>query len=942
MNTRASLLGAGVARGWSPLGPCLTPAACGRGAWSQLPSPPQRAGQLVARTRKLTGQSTEQISRDGGGGGGSIRGGNHGGGGGGGGGGSGGGGGGGGERHPRRALALATVKWTAAAAAAAAALVAAAPYALSHPLGLRLALATANLAVPAPVSFHLDRLEAGWQQPLQLHGLRIVERSSGSSSAGADGGLDGFRGASFDPSSSEEEEAAAAPPPQPAAAAAAGAAGAGGGARHRQRGRGTGGSAVASPPAAAAAGAGGARRRRTLVQVERLRTGQTLWQLLRGEQVEAIVSRPQVDCTFNAAGTPRLLAVLQQAGLVPVPHPAPKAPGVPPSTAAQAAVPPGGSQAGAGAAAGASGGSGSSGSGGGGSGGGTSGAGRGKAPVPAAELADARVAAATERARRDGNDSSDSDHEEHPLPSLAEAAAAAAAMTAAAKRKGQQQLRGAGAGPGDAGSGPAADGGAAGQPAAPPPVAQQQQQAAAMQAAAAGQRGAGAAGLASAAVQADDSDSDSDHEHAGLAAAAARRKAGGTRSSVTAMSPVALLGYMAPARPQRQQGAAPGSGNDGGGGGGGRGTPTAAKSWLPESLQQAGSAVALSGELRLGSAAVYLSDGALLVPSEFRELLGGHVHFEVLRGLAAIEEAAANELPAGEAAAAAGGGAARSMPQAPVSLRLDSQHMRFRLQGWQTARGFTYLHRPLEASMQFTPALGRYLFAYLHPALGGTVGLKSSTVVQAKLMPHDGLWPTNQATLQVEPLSVDVGESPVLRQSAGVLAVAAGKLKLGGSLRAELSPLQATLCSDGRLTAERLDIRIGLSPWKQGLHLVSWGSASLRPPAVLDATVCIPGDALAALGLPPLPEGAGLPLHIGGTPTQPQLEIASATKQLAVLVAKQQAAKLASSKNKDMPQAGSGGGSGSMLESRWLAEQLQQGLSGGSEEWGIQMPPPLA
>ena len=34
------------------------------------------------------------------------------------------------------------------------------------------------------------------------------------------------------------------------------------------------------------------------------------------------------------------------------------------------------------------------------------------------------------------------------------------------------------------------------------------------------------------------------------------------------------------------------------------------------------------------------------------------------------------------------------------------------------------------------------------------------------------------------------------------------------------------------------------------------------------------GDALAALGLPPLPEGAGLPLHIGGTPTQPQLEIA--------------------------------------------------------------------
>lgn len=40
------------------------------------------------------------------------------------------------------------------------------------------------------------------------------------------------------------------------------------------------------------------------------------------------------------------------------------------------------------------------------------------------------------------------------------------------------------------------------------------------------------------------------------------------------------------------------------------------------------------------------------------------------------------------------------------------------------------------------------------------------------------------------------------------------KLKLGGSFRAELSPLQATLSGDGRLAAERLDIRI-----KTGAHV---------------------------------------------------------------------------------------------------------------------------
>ena len=48
------------------------------------------------------------------------------------------------------------------------------------------------------------------------------------------------------------------------------------------------------------------------------------------------------------------------------------------------------------------------------------------------------------------------------------------------------------------------------------------------------------------------------------------------------------------------------------------------------------------------------------------------------------------------------------MPQTPVSMRLDSQLMQFKLQGWQTARGFTYLHKPIEGSMQFTPALSRW------------------------------------------------------------------------------------------------------------------------------------------------------------------------------------------------------------------------------------------
>ena len=40
----------------------------------------------------------------------------------------------------------------------------------------------------------------------------------------------------------------------------------------------------------------------------------------------------------------------------------------------------------------------------------------------------------------------------------------------------------------------------------------------------------------------------------------------------------------------------------------------------------------------------------------------------------------------------------------------------------------------------------RYLLTHLHPLLGGTVGMKGATVVEARLIPHDGLLPTSQVS----------------------------------------------------------------------------------------------------------------------------------------------------------------------------------------------------
>ncbi len=179
------------------------------------------------------------------------------------------------EPNPRRLLLLATLKWLAAAALVAAALLAALPAMLSHPAGLKLVLAAVNLASPLALTVHLDAVQLGWQQPLLLSGLRLVERSASSGEG--------------DYSSSDDEE----PLPvqtalvQPDSAASSSGSGSGQPSSRlrvlRRKGAAPAAPAADAGQAAAADGAAaGGRRRRTLVSVERISTTRTLWQLLRG------------------------------------------------------------------------------------------------------------------------------------------------------------------------------------------------------------------------------------------------------------------------------------------------------------------------------------------------------------------------------------------------------------------------------------------------------------------------------------------------------------------------------------------------------------------------------------------------------------------------------------------------------------------------------------
>lgn len=128
--------------------------------------------------------------------------------------------------------------------------------------------------------------------------------------------------------------------------------------------------------------------------------------------VDCVVSKPQIDCTLNAAGTPRLLAALQQAKVVPQAHPAPAQQAAGTAAVAALAVPsttalagqPGGQSSGTG---------GGSGKGSGSSGGKEQPAAR---QASAAASAAAAAAAGLSKQRQRHDDSSDSEAEEPAMP----------------------------------------------------------------------------------------------------------------------------------------------------------------------------------------------------------------------------------------------------------------------------------------------------------------------------------------------------------------------------------------------------------------------------------------------------------------------------------------------------------------------------------------------
>ena len=174
------------------------------------------------------------------------------------------------------------------------------PSFLSHPAGLRTALRAVNM-VAAPLRAEIDSVDVKWNSPVEVHGVRVMANVDDTvdTKSGLISGGDANR-ISVKPSRLDGEAS-------PLSLSRSGSSGGGSG--------------------------GGASKivnqnnekekvglERQLLSVDRIKTTATLWSLACGHSTDVLVSSPEVDVTLNAQGNLRVLQVLQDAGIAPLPR----------------------------------------------------------------------------------------------------------------------------------------------------------------------------------------------------------------------------------------------------------------------------------------------------------------------------------------------------------------------------------------------------------------------------------------------------------------------------------------------------------------------------------------------------------------------------------------------------------------------------------------------
>ncbi|GIL73696.1 hypothetical protein Vretimale_5407 [Volvox reticuliferus] len=386
---------------------------------------------------------------------------------------------------------------------------------------------------------------------------------------------------------------------------------------------------------------------------------------------------------------------------------------------------------------------------------------------------------------------------------------------------------------------------------------------------------------------------------------------------------------------------------------------------LIEALGRVNSKMEMNADLRIGRMNLVVTDGLLLVPEEVRQILGPGLHVsgaigdqelrqwaeEVGEDISWAARSAASSIGVEGGAAAISGGQVPPPPLPPPAevvqrpgqykpglLQVHSDHLSGEMRIWDAA-DHSLLHQPATASLDLTPALSRLALGATNPVLGNVVEVRGGGRLRGTFNADGGRLPYQAATVEMEPVSLELGASAMALKLLGDLglpdrALAAASSAAtapvttttatprspadgtdaidadrAGPLRAvEVSRMRVHFHRNGQVRTERVDMRLGGGGnGGGGVHLVTWGSANLQRDE-LDFTLGVsPAPLLAALGLTAeaLPSEYLLLVPVRGAVSEPRYDVAAAAVRLAQLGARQRAVQWAKQRA-----AGDGGGQG--------------------------------
>ncbi|KAL3158206.1 hypothetical protein ABBQ38_010462 [Trebouxia sp. C0009 RCD-2024] len=226
-------------------------------------------------------------------------------------------------------------------------------------------------------------------------------------------------------------------------------------------------------------------------------------------------------------------------------------------------------------------------------------------------------------------------------------------------------------------------------------------------------------------------------------------------------------------------------------------------------------------------------------------------------------------------------------PLYPIVLDAKAEHCHLHLQGWRTTTGLL-LQQPIALSQHFTPAFAKYAMRQVVPLLGAAVGLQEGSSVHMTVRPPELHLPANCYTVRIQPMKMIVGSNAFLSSLMGLLKFS--KMQ-STNVEAWTSTVEADIFLNGQVVSKRMDLLLGSSLGAcKGVHVIMWGQVDTAN-NVLDMTLGIPADTLAATGIKSLPRDYVLPVPVTGTPQSPNVNWSKAVAQLTELSIRRQVTK---------------------------------------------------